>query len=104
MSGISTLDRFIQILQSSKTEFTAAHCEYVRLCIAAKCYQHSLKHIEAHILSVKQVKKEKDFSIEKNSSSILNYFYDVGLIFLKLERWEDAYLSFAKVLALPYLG
>ena len=57
--GIATLDRFIQILQNEKSEFTAAHTEYARLCLTAKCYQHSLKHLSTQILQVKQVKKEK---------------------------------------------
>jgi COP9 signalosome complex subunit 3 len=68
------------------------HREFAKLCIKAKCYQHSLPVVEHPVTSFKKNTHPMD---------ILNYVYYKGLIFTALKRYQEAIDSFKVVLSFP---
>lgn len=68
------------------------HREFAKLCLKAKCYQHSLRVIEHPVIA---------FSKTTSAMDIVSYFYYRGLLFLGLKRWKDALEQFQHVLSFP---
>jgi hypothetical protein len=61
------------------------HREFAKLCLKAKCYQHSLRVIEHPVIA---------FSKAATAMDIVSYFYYRGLLYLGLKRWKDAIEQF----------
>jgi hypothetical protein len=57
------------------------HKEFTKLCIKAKCYQHSLSVIDKPTIGFKKSTQPMD---------ILSYLYYKGMVYLALNREEDA--------------
>jgi hypothetical protein len=55
--------------------------EFAKLCLKAKCYQHSLKIIDHPVVSFKKGTSPMD---------ILSYIYYKGLIYTGLKRYDEA--------------
>jgi len=68
------------------------HREFTKLCIKAKCYQHSLQIIEKPTIGFKKSTQPMD---------VLSYLYYKGLIFVGLKRYDDAIEQFRLVLSYP---
>ena len=68
------------------------HREFTKLCLKAKCYQHSLRVIEHPVIA---------FSKATTAMDIVSYFYYRGLLYLGLKRWNDAIEQFQHVLSFP---
>lgn len=68
------------------------HREFAKLCLKAKCYQHSLRIIEHPVIA---------FSKSTKAMDIVAYFYYRGLLYLGLKRWDDAIEQFQHVLSFP---
>jgi tetratricopeptide (TPR) repeat protein len=88
----------IQKLQSNKSELYShpicgsLHKEFAKLCLKAKCYQHSLKVIESPVISFLKFTQPMD---------VVSYLYYKGLIYTGLQRYEEAMEQFSLVLAYP---
>jgi hypothetical protein len=68
------------------------HKEFARLCIKAKCFQHSLKIIDFPVTS---------FTKHTQPIDVVCYLYYKGLIYIGLHRNEDALQQFELVLSFP---
>ena len=68
------------------------HKEFAKLCIKAKCYQHSLEIIDTPTVSFKKFTEPME---------IVSYLYYKGLIYIGLKRYTDAIEQFRLVLAYP---
>lgn len=68
------------------------HREFAKLCIRAKCYMHSLEIIEKPVTLMKK---------STNPLDIIAYNYYRGILFIGLERYEDAIQCFKIAIALP---
>jgi|LauGreDrversion4_2_1035121.scaffolds.fasta_scaffold363664_1 COP9 signalosome complex subunit 3 len=68
------------------------HKEFTKLCIKAKCYQHSLQIIDRPTISFKKATQPMD---------VLSYLYYKGLIYVGLKRYDDAIEQFRLVLSYP---
>jgi hypothetical protein len=68
------------------------HREFAKLCIKAKCYQHSLQIVHKPTIGFKKNTKPMD---------VVSYLYYKGLIFIGLKRYDDAIEQFRLVLSYP---
>lgn len=68
------------------------HREFTKLCLKAKCYQHSLQVIDYPTTS---------FTKSTSPMDIVSYLYYKGLVMTGLKRYEDAIEQFRLVLAFP---
>lgn len=115
----------IELVQKDKQEYTNIHLPYVRLCFQAKCFQHSLKHLELpvckfhsapaedrdfymeregvniKILQIEESMNEKQ-AVQKQVGQIISFFYYRGMIMQHLERLEDCFSSYVRALSVPY--
>lgn len=100
IQGIKPLMIAIQKLQAVKTEKElyhhpicgSLHREFAKLCLKAKCYQHSLKLIESPVIS---------FMKHTQPMDVVTYLYYKGLLYTGLQRYEEAMEQFRLVISYP---
>jgi len=68
------------------------HREFAKLCLKAKCYQHSIPVIEIPITSFKK---------QCNPMDIIVYNYYRGLLFTGLNRFKEAIDCFKLAISQP---
>ncbi|CDW71172.1 UNKNOWN [Stylonychia lemnae] len=91
--GINTLKNVIfKVRQNDEQVCGSLHKEFARLCIKAKCYQHSLIVIDHPVIQFK-----------KNTSAmdILNYMYYKALIYTALKQFQNAIDCLKLVISFP---
>lgn len=68
------------------------HREFAKLCIKSKAYQHALSIIETPVTS---------FKMKTSPMDIIAYNYYRGMLFIGLQKYNQAIESFKLALALP---
>ena len=112
IQGLNVVKRALKRVQEKPTQYTNIHKTFAFLCYRAHCFQHALPVIDSVHTSIREgyfsksnkgnTKMKITFQKSKTVNEIIQYNQFRGLIYLALERHEDAYLSFAKALSLPF--
>ena len=91
--GIKPLMKLLNKMRSNNEEVCGTiNREFAKLCIKAKCYQHSLSVVQHSVTSFKKATTPMD---------IICYIYYKGLIFTALNRLDEAIEQFKIVISFP---
>lgn len=90
--GIRPIREAIMLSRDSLEQITPMHREFAKLCLKAKCYMHALPIIETPITSFKKSTSPLD---------IIAYNYYRGLLFIGLQKYNQAIESFKLAISLP---
>lgn len=77
--GIKPLKVAIEKTRQSKEEISGLHKDFAKLCLKAKCYQHSLSIIDCPVTSFKK---------STSTIDILVYNYYKGMLFIGLKKYS----------------
>ena len=91
MHGIAVMKTAISSLCKPE-EISGFHTQFTKLCLKAKCYQHSLRIIQEPITQV---------MLTTSAIEVISYNYYRGLLFTGLHMYQEALDSFNKVFILP---
>ena len=92
IAGIAQIMRAIKMCSESDEEVSSLHTQFAKLCLKAKCFQHSIMVIDHPITSVMK---------GTQAIEILTYNYYRGLLNTGLQRFPQAIECFRKVLSQP---
>ena len=90
--GISQLMRAVQLCRESDEQVSTLHTSFAKLCLKAKCFQHSEQIIDHHITSVMS---------GTHPLEIMVYNYYRGLLYTGLQKFPQAIECFREVLSQP---
>ena len=90
--GIKPIRTALLLLTENNEQISPLHREFAKLCLKAKCYMHSLRIIENPITSFRKSTSPMD---------IIVYNYYRGLLFIGLQRYQQAIDAFKLAISLP---
>ena len=88
--GISPIMKAIRACRESDEQVSSLHTSFAKLCLKARCFQHSLSIIDHHITSVMK---------GTHPLEIMTYNYYRGLLYMGLEKFPQSIECFREVLA-----